>query len=96
MPVSKGLLVLSVEPGSPAARAGIHGGSQEIRIGNAQLPIKGDVIVSIDGQEVSDLQELSVYLELNTVVGQSVEVVLYRDTKRMAVNATLAARPPQL
>jgi len=96
VPVSKGLLVLSVEPGSPAARAGIRGGSQEIRIGNAQLPIKGDVIVSIDGQEVSDLRELSVYLELNTVIGQSVEVVLFRDGKRMAVTAVLAARPPQI
>jgi len=52
--------------------------------------------VSIDGQEVSDLRELSVYLELNTVIGQSVEVVLFRDGKRMAVTAVLAARPPQI
>jgi len=96
VPVSKGLLVLSVEPGSPAAHAGIRGGSQEVRLGNAQLPIKGDVIVSIDGQEVSDLQQLSVYLEMNTVIGQSVEVVLYRDASRMEVTATLAPRPPQL
>ena len=54
------------------------------------------MIVSIDGQEVSDLQQLSVYLEMNTVIGQSVEVVLYRDARRMEVTATLAPRPPQL
>lgn len=95
IPVGAGVLVVRVAPNSPASRAGIHGGSEVLRIGNLQLPIKGDIIVSIDGDSVNQFQALGAYLEANTSVGQTVQVTLLRNGKELTVSAKLAERPAQ-
>ena len=49
-PLTAGVLVMQVVPGSAAARAGIQGGNQRVYYGNYEILIGGDLIVEIDGQ----------------------------------------------
>jgi S1-C subfamily serine protease len=93
--VDEGVLVVEVVPGSPAAAAGIRGGDREVQIGNARVLVGGDVITAINGQPVATSQELTVYLESETQVGDTVEVTLMRGRQEMTVSVTLAERPQQ-
>jgi len=93
VPVEEGLLVIEVVPGGPADRAGIRGGDRIVRLGNARILLGGDIITAINGEPVPDFQELTVYLETQTRVGDTVEVALIRDGKEQNVQVTLGERP---
>jgi S1-C subfamily serine protease len=93
VPVEEGLLVLEVVDGGPADKAGMRGGSRVVRFGNVRVPLDGDIIVAIDGQPVESFQALTVYLEMQTVVGQAVEVTVLRDGQERTLQLTLAERP---
>lgn len=91
----KGLLLLEITPGSAADKAGLRGGQRIVRLGDVQLPLGGDVLVAIDGQEIASLQDLTVYLEMHTQVGDVVQVTVLRDGKRLTASLTLQERPAQ-
>jgi S1-C subfamily serine protease len=93
VPVDAGLLVIEAVKGAPADKAGIRGGSRVVRIGRYQMPLDGDIIIAIDGEPINDLQELMVYLEAQTTVGDTVELTIIRDGKERAVQVTLEERP---
>jgi S1-C subfamily serine protease len=88
-----GVLVLDTTARGPAARAGIRGGSQYVRLGRYQLPVGGDVIVALNGEPIHDLQDLTVYLETKTTVGDSVQVTVLRDGQEVKLPVTLAEQP---
>ncbi len=91
----RGLLVIEAVADAPAARAGIRGGNQILIVGNRRVPVGGDVIVALNGQAVSSLRELTVYLETQTQVGDTITVTIVRDGVQQDVQATLAERPAQ-
>ena len=93
VPVDEGLLMIEVVPGGPADRAGIQGGDRIVQLGNVRLPLGGDIITAINGEAVDDLQELTVYLETQTQVGDTVEVTIFRGGAEQSVPVTLAERP---
>jgi S1-C subfamily serine protease len=95
VPVDEGLLVAEVVSGSPADKGGIRAGDRVVSIGNTRIPVGGDIITAINGTPVANFQELTVYLESETQVGDEVEVTLIRDGQEMKVKATLAERPEQ-
>jgi S1-C subfamily serine protease len=88
-----GLLVLEVVRGGPADKAGIRGGSRVARIGRYRVPVDGDIIIGIDGQPVEDYQALTVYLETETAIGDTVELTVLRDGKELVVPLTLEEEP---
>ena len=88
-----GLLVIEVVPGSPADRAGIRGGTEIVRIGRIYLPTGGDIIIAFDDRPVANLQELTVYLETETTVGDAVDVTILREGSEQQVQVTLDERP---
>lgn len=96
IPVKKGIVVVNVFSESPADKAGLQTGDQLLQIGMFQLPVGGDVIVAVDGKSVSTYKDLALYLESNTEIGDTVELTLYRDQKKMNEKATVAERPKQL
>ena len=57
LPVKKGALVQKVEPGTPAAKAGIRGGS--ITTEGGQIAVGGDIIVSVDHKEITSSEDLA-------------------------------------
>ena len=93
LPVDTGLLVIEVEDGSPADKAGILGGSRVVRIGNYRFPLDGDIIVAVDGQAVNDKADLTVYLEMEAGIGETVELTIIRDGAEQTVAVALTEQP---
>jgi S1-C subfamily serine protease len=89
----RGFLVISIQDGSPASRAGIQEGSSETVLPRREIPLGGDVILSIDGITVRKLDDLLGYLEQSTQVGQTVSLGVWRDGETTGVDLTLTARP---
>ena len=73
----KGLIVLSLEPAGPAAKAGV---------------LIGDVVVALGGRQVAETEELQTALE-SSAPGKSVEVAILRggDSRKLAI--TVGERP---
>ncbi len=93
VPADGGVLVVGIYRGGPAHQAGLQGGSRRVRLGNLILPIGGDVIRAINGQRVRDVEELTVYLETKTRVGQRITVDYIRDDREGTVEIELSERP---
>jgi serine protease Do len=79
LPKGGGELVRSIVPGGAAARAGIQ---------------QGDVIVRVNGQQVTPDQTVS-FIVANTTVGSRIPIELIRGGKRMTVYAAVAERPTE-
>ncbi len=79
LPRNRGEIVARVEPGEAAERAGIR---------------QGDVIVEVDGEDVTPDQTLS-YIVANLPVGERVPIVLIRDGERVRVTAVMGERPTE-
>jgi len=54
--------------------------------------VGGDIITALNGKPIASLEELMVYLEAETQVGDTVEVTIIRDGRGMTVKVTLAER----
>ncbi len=93
VPVEAGLLVSEVTPGGPADKAGMRGGDRAVRTGRYQLLLGGDIITAINSKSVGDFQELTVYLETQTKVGDSVQVSIIRDGQEQTLPVTLGEQP---
>jgi len=89
----RGLLILETAPGGPADQAGVRGGDRVVQLGRFRLPVGGDVLVEIDGQQLQTGRDLALYLDTQTEVGQQVKLTLIRDGEEVVVEATLGERP---
>jgi len=52
LPVEQGAIVVRVAKGSPAAKAGLQGGTRQVVIGNAIVIIGGDIVTMADGMMI--------------------------------------------
>jgi S1-C subfamily serine protease len=93
--VQSGLLVVEVVQGAPAEAAGIRAGDRLANIGNARIPVGGDIITAIDGKAVTTVQDLTIYLDEDRQVGDRVELTIVRSNQETTVAVTLAERPQQ-
>jgi S1-C subfamily serine protease len=93
VPTDEGILVVEVVRGSPADRAGLRGGQQQVRIGRYVLPVGGDIVTAIDGEAITGDRDLIRFLDIETNVGQTVQVTVYRDGEEMTIPVTLGERP---
>ena len=83
-----GVLIQKVLPGGAAERAGLHGGNEQAWVGNQPIMLGGDLIVAIDGQQVTDPQDISVIMDKHQA-GDSVSVTVFRGRRQMTVRVTL-------
>jgi serine protease Do len=88
----RGVLVAEVVESSPAAEAGLRGGSRSATANGEQIMVGGDVIVALDGQAVAQFEDLA-GLVRQTEPGQVVTLTLLRDGEQIEVGVTLAERP---
>jgi 2-alkenal reductase len=58
-PVTQGAVVTGVQPSSPAERAGLHTPTSHGQALGVVFPRNGDVIVAIDGQRVTDSEDIA-------------------------------------
>jgi len=93
LPSEGGLLIQQVEPGSPADRAGLHGGRRTVQIGNAELQVGGDLITAIDGKPVDRADAISRALARKHA-GDSIELTVFRNGRTMIVRVTLGEAGP--
>jgi S1-C subfamily serine protease len=89
----EGILILEVVPGSPADEAGLQGGDQVAVVGNARVRVGGDIILAINGEPVRGWSDMNIYLELETRVGETIDVTVLRDGEEVTLPLTLAERP---
>jgi 2-alkenal reductase len=89
----QGVLVTEVQPGSPAERAGLQAGTQAVEAAGRTLPADADIIIAINGVRVLDSDDLVSYLELNTSVGDTVEMTVVRGGEERVLEMTLGSRP---
>jgi 2-alkenal reductase len=85
--------VTEVQADSPAQRAGLKAGTQSEEYAGANLLINGDIITRINGTEVLDSDDLVSYLELNTSVGDTVDMTVMRAGQEQQLQMTLGSRP---
>jgi S1-C subfamily serine protease len=89
LPNSGGLLIQQVARGSAADRAGLHGATDAVLVGNSRLLIGGDLITEIDGKPVS--QEDAIIRILNRKhAGDTMDLKVYRNGKTMSLKVTLS------
>jgi serine protease Do len=91
----RGALIASITAGSPAEKAGLRASTNSTTVNGQSVPVGGDVITAIDGQQVKKIDDLIAYLTESTSVGQKVSLTILRDGKEMSVDVTLAERPAQ-
>jgi S1-C subfamily serine protease len=80
----QGILIQKVIPGGAAERAGLHGGNQQAYVGYTPILLGGDLIVAIDGHQVSDPQEINAIMEKHQA-GDTVSVTFYRGHKEITL-----------
>lgn len=79
LPKNRGEFIQAVEPAQAAAKAGIQA---------------GDVVVKVDGKDVSPDQTLS-FIVANTVPGKRIPIELLRNGQRMTVQTVVGKRPSE-
>lgn len=81
----KGVVVASVQGGSPAEKAGLKGVTQNTQ----QI---GDIITGIDGHPLRSMDDLINYVDLHKSVGDNVMLTVNRHDQIMNLNLVLQAR----
>ncbi len=89
---AEGEMVMAVEPGSPAAEAGLRGPSFEVTVDGQQLPAGGDVITAIDGQKLTDSATLQTAVFAKKP-GDTVTLTVWRGGKEIRLEVKLAIVP---
>jgi S1-C subfamily serine protease len=87
-----GLLVVSVEPGSGAAAAGLRAGTETAVVSGESWPVGGDLIVAANGVRLSSLDRLRDLVSAKKP-GDSVSLKVYRGDTKLTLNAKLGRQP---
>jgi S1-C subfamily serine protease len=96
VPTEEGLLVVEPFAGEAAAVAGMLGGSRDAQIGRFRIALDGDIIVAVDGSPIGNYQDLSVFLETQTRVGEEVAITIFRGGVEQTISVFLTERPRAL
>jgi 2-alkenal reductase len=99
---TRGVYVMNVTAGGPADDAGLAGGSEDtsvvLTVGRRSvqyLQSGGDLITAVDGQLLTKMDDLLLYLEESGAPGKSTRLTVLRDGDLRAVTVTLGVRPAE-
>jgi S1-C subfamily serine protease len=83
-----GVLIIEVAPGGAADRAGLKGGNQRAYLGSVPLMVGGDLIIGIDGEQISDQQDMANVLNRHKA-GDTVNVTVLRGRRKLELKVVL-------
>jgi len=83
-----GVLIQRVIPGGAAERAGLRGGDQQAYVGNTPIMLGGDLIVAIDGKEVTDPQDINGMMDKHQA-GDTISVTVLRGRRQITLKLIL-------
>jgi S1-C subfamily serine protease len=90
----RGALVMRVDEGTPAARAGLRGGTKTEIHNGLDITLGGDLIVAIGKSPVTSTDDVSRIVSTQLLPGQTVTFTVLRGgTRRTTVDVTLGERP---
>ena len=92
-PVEYGAVITSVRPGSPGARAGLHGGTDERDFNGVDFTYGGDVLVAVDGSPIRGANDVVRTVSEHLRPGQVSTFTIVRDGTRRRVRVVLGTRP---
>jgi S1-C subfamily serine protease len=87
----KGVVVSSIQSGSPAEKAGLQAIAQN-DFSNTQSV--GDIITAIDGHPLKSIDDLINYIDLHKSIGDNVVLTVNRHGQILNLNLALQTRPP--
>jgi S1-C subfamily serine protease len=93
LPTHSGFLVENIVSDSPAAKAGLHASNLTKTIDGIKYKYGGDIIIGVDKNPVSKLEDLLNYLQDYKSVGDKMIVQIIRENKTMDVTLILQERP---
>ncbi|HJU59198.1 MAG TPA: trypsin-like peptidase domain-containing protein [Nitrososphaeraceae archaeon] len=85
----KGVLIDNIVKDSPADLAGLNGST----VNQYGQKRGGDLITAVDGQQITKMEDLISYLELNKSVNENATLSIYRDGETLDKQITLKSRP---
>ncbi len=89
----RGALVAQVLDNGPASQAGVRGSDEILNIGGGQLAVGGDLITAINGDPISDMDDLIAYLVEATRPGDVATLTVLRTGTFLEIPVTLGVRP---
>jgi S1-C subfamily serine protease len=99
LPVNRGLIVQNVYARSPAAKAGVKGGSASVVISGESYVVGGDVITSVDGVPVGSETRFRDLIAAKKP-GEQVTLEIYRGKRSFSLDVPIgrlpATNPPSL
>ena len=87
----RGVLVARVEPGSPAASAGVLGGTHQVSLQGQPFVVGGDIITAVDGKAIESTTDLQAEVARRQP-GDEITLRLVRNDQTKDVRVTLGVR----
>jgi S1-C subfamily serine protease len=92
VPVDQGVLIQHVQPGSPAAKAGLRGGTTQVVYAGTTYWLGGDVITKADGQPIETTDQLASVVT-SKQPGDSLDLEVHRGQETLNVTVELGRQP---
>ena len=93
LPAQKGVILTTVQAGSPAAEAGLKGGTRSVVVDGTTYTVGGDVITKANGRELESADELR-EIVTSKDPGDKLSLEVHRDGSTETVTVTLGSQPP--
>ncbi|TML29084.1 MAG: PDZ domain-containing protein [Actinobacteria bacterium] len=92
LPVTSGVLVATVRPGTGAEQAGLKAASDEVTVQGESWPAGGDVIVKVDGEPIGSVEHLVDVIAAKQP-GDKIDVEVVRGNSRKTLTVKLGRQP---
>lgn len=78
---------------SAPSETGLRGGTKQVSIAGDIVTIGGDIVIAVNETRITNLDDLSTYLEEYTLPSQTINVGIVRNNKAMTLLVKLEKRP---
>ncbi len=90
---ARGFLIINIVEGSPAEKAGLKGFAETREVDGVEYQLGGDVILSVDGKIVRQIDDILIHLQRYKAVGDEMVLEVLRDGRVTNFVVELEERP---